>query len=73
MYCYLLTLLQLPLLSRLTISGRELRTRARAGWDEKAFGQLFIHAWMYYGLAHHSVYLDMGFETLNLKFCESRL
>ena len=25
---------------------------------------------IYYGLAHKSVYLDMGFEPLNLKLCE---
>ena len=26
----------------------------------------------YYGLSHNSMYLDMGFETLNVTFCESK-
>ena len=29
--------------------------------------------WVYYDLTHNSMYLDMGFETLNLKSCESKL
>ena len=27
----------------------------------------------FYGLAHNSVYLDVGSETLDLKFCELKL
>ena len=30
--------------------------------------------WTYYdGLAHNSMYLEMGFETLRLSFCEYNL
>ena len=26
--------------------------------------------WIYYGLTHNYMYLDLGFETLKLNFCE---
>ena len=29
--------------------------------------------WIYYGLTHRSMYLDMGFETINLNYCELKV